>query len=184
MKTPRLNPQTYLTVKSALDVDDLMKVIRTSATRAQSWLTVQTGDPLEVFRQMKYGAVGFHPIEDRKLNLVEQINQTWTFVAALAGVRQLFKLHPNFGGFHLAPGAHASLDLDIMSEVEGLVGAEAFASVTPRNNKKLVGDMAKLALRAETHRYVFFMSPQFPETKRQQQLEREGEDIQVWSVSL
>jgi hypothetical protein len=104
---------------------------------------------------MKYEAVGFHPIEDRKLNLVEQINQTWTFVAALAGARQLFILHPNIGGFHLAPGAHASLDLDIMSEVEGLVGAEAFAAVTPRNNRKLVGDMTKLALRAETHRYVF-----------------------------
>jgi hypothetical protein len=153
-----MKTQTHPTVRAPSDIDDLMKVIRSSAARAQNWLSVQTGDSLDFFRQMKYEAVGFHPIEDRKINLVEQINQTWTFVAALAGARQLFKLHPNIGGFHLAPGAHASLDLDIMSEVEGMVGAEAFAAVTPRNNQKLVGDMTKLALRSETYHLGDFCS--------------------------
>jgi hypothetical protein len=126
--------------------------------------------------------VGFHPVEDRPLNLVEQINQTWTFAVALAAARQLLVLHPDAGGFHLAPGAHASLALDIMSEVEGLVGAESFAAVDPRNNDKLKDDLTKLALRSETHRYVFFMSPKFPGNERHAQFERDG--IQVWSVDV
>lgn len=113
---------------------------------------------------------------------MEQINQTWTYAVAIAAARQLLVLHPEAGGFHLAPGAHASLALDIMSEVEGLVGAETFAAVTPRNNGKLAGDLAKLAARPETHRYVFFMSPLFPSNERRPQFEKNG--VQVWSVDI
>jgi hypothetical protein len=49
----------------------------------------------------------------------------------------------------LAPGAYASEPLDIMSEVDGLVGAETFATVDPHNNNKLARDLAKLAARSE-----------------------------------
>ncbi len=41
-----------------------------------------------------------------------------------------------------------------MSESEGMVGAETFAAVDPRNNKKLAADLMKLATRPEAHRYV------------------------------
>jgi hypothetical protein len=109
--------------------------------------------------------------------------KTWTFAVALAAARQLLALHPNVGGFRLAPGAHASIPLDIMSEAEGLVGAETFAAVSPRNNGKLAADLNKLVLSPEiTHRYVFFMSPQFPNAERLPQFERDG--VQVWSVTV
>lgn len=101
---------------------------------------------------------------------------------ALAAARQLLVLHPEAGGFHLAPGAHASLPLDIMSEAKGLVGAETFAAVDPKNNDKLKKDLVKLASRHERHRYVFFMSPLFPGNQRRSQFERDG--IQVWSVDF
>jgi hypothetical protein len=38
------------------------------------------------------------------LNLVEQINQTWTYLVALAAAKQLLTLHPEAGGYRLAPG--------------------------------------------------------------------------------
>jgi hypothetical protein len=126
--------------------------------------------------------VGVVVIEERSLNLVEQINQTWTFAVALAAARQLLQLHPDVGGFRLAPGAYASLPLDIMSEAEGQVGAETFAAVSLRNNGKLVADLAKMAQRSELHRYVFFMSPEFPNSERLPQLERDG--VQVWSIAV
>ena len=69
-----------------------------------------------------------------------------------------------------------------MSEVEGLVGAETFAAVTPRNNNKLSKDLSKLSSRPETNRYVFFMSPRFPGNMRLPQFERNG--VQVWSVDF
>jgi hypothetical protein len=171
-----------LIVRSIEEADDLMAIVRASAARAQAWIAAQTGDPLDMLRRMKFDPIGFHPIDDRPLNLVEQINQTWTFAVAIVATRQLLSLHPDVGGFRLAPGAHASLDLDIMSVEAGQVGAETFAAVTPRNNGKLAADLAKLAARPEHHRYVFFMSPQFPGNERRRQFERDG--VEVWSVDV
>ncbi|SMQ85918.1 hypothetical protein SAMN06295905_3213 [Devosia lucknowensis] len=135
-----------------------------------------------MLKRMKFEAVGFHPVEDRALNVVEQINQTWTYFVAATAAKQLLELHPDAGGFHLAPGAHASLELDIMSAVPGLVGAETFAAVDPRNNGKLHLDLAKMAGRSETHRYVFFLSPLYATAGRQAKLERDG--VQVWSLDF
>ena len=104
-----------------------------SARRVRDWVATQSDDPLDLLRRMKFDPVGYHPIEDRSLNFIEQINQTRTFAVALAAARQLLALHPDVGGFRLAPGAHASIPLDIMSEAEGQVGAETFAAVTPRS---------------------------------------------------
>lgn len=131
---------------------------------------------------MKFELVGFHPVEDRPLNGVEQINQTWTYFVAAEAAKQLLVLHPNVGGFHLAPGAHALRELDIVSEADGLVGAETFAAVDPRNNRKLALDLAKMATRRELHRYVFFLSPMFPIGARRVKLERPG--VQVWSLDF
>lgn len=172
----------YLTINSPEEVEAYIEVIRASAARAQGWLNSQTDDALGMMRKMKFELVGFHPVEERPLNLMEQINQTWTFLAALAGVRQLLRLHPEAGGFHLAPGAHASLDLDIMSVAQGYVGAETFAAVTPQNNGKLAADLKKLSSRSETHRYVLFISPAYPGLHRRPELEQGG--IQVWSVDI
>ncbi|SFJ57108.1 hypothetical protein [Aerobium aerolatum] len=126
--------------------------------------------------------MAFHSISDHALNVIEQINQTFTYAVALAAARELLARHPEAGGFVLAPGAHMAQPLDIMSEVDGLVGAETFAAVSPTNNRKLAGDLQKLADRPELHRYVFFASPRFPGTVRLPQFERDG--IEVWSVEI
>lgn len=171
-----------LIVSCPEEADELMSLVRASAARAREWISAQSGDPLDMLRRIKFEPVGFHPIEDRALNFIEQINQTWTFAVAIAAGRQLLKLHPNVGGFRLAPGAHASLELDIMSVEPGEVGAETFAAVTPRNNGKLAADLAKLAGRPERHRYVFFMSPLFPGNTRWPQFEKDG--VEVWSIEV
>lgn len=175
-------PKGGFVVRSETDISRLMAAVRASAMRAQAWIAAQQGDPLDLLRKMKFEPVGFHPLEDRPLNLIEQINQTWTFAVALEAARQLIKLHPEMPGWHLAPGAHAALELDIMSEEPGYAGAETFAAVTPKNNGKLAGDLAKLATRPERFRYAFFMSPLFPGNKRLPQFERDG--VQVWSVDV
>lgn len=159
-----------------------MALVRRSAARARDWVAEQDVDPIDLLRKLKFETIGFHPVEDRPLNFIEQINQTWTFAVAIAAAKQLLQLHPDVGGFRLAPGAHASLELDIMSVEPGAVGAETFAAVSPRNNGKLKADLAKMGLRAERHRYVFFMSPRFAGNVRQTQFEVNG--VEVWSVDL
>ena len=176
--------EKYLKVETVADIDRAMDKIRASACAARDWVMTQSSDPLDLLRCMKFDAAGFHPIEARSVNFIEQVNQTWTFAAALAAARQLLTLHPDVGGFRLAPGAHAAIPLDIMSEAEGQVGAETFAAVSPSNNGKLAKDLAKMAQRHELHRYVFFLSPQYAGLQRLRQLEQDNVDVQVWSVSV
>ena len=169
-------------VRSVEDVDRYLGQVRKAAADAHAWVAEQTGDPIDFLRRMKFDRVGFHPIEGHALNMVEQINQTWTYAVALAAARQLLELHPNAGGYHLAPGAHASRALDIMSETDLMVGAETFAAVDPANNRKLALDLVKMAARPEQHRYIFFMSPKFPGAQRHPRFERDR--VQVWSVDV
>jgi len=110
------NETGCLIVQTVADADALMARVRESADYVREWLIGQTGDPLAKSRAMKFETVGLHPINHGPINFVEQINQTWTFMAALAAASQLLALHPDAGGFRLAPGAHAALPLDIMSE--------------------------------------------------------------------
>jgi hypothetical protein len=180
--TTKTKQHAILTIASLSDIDRLMDLIVASAARSQRWMAAQTSDPLELFRRMKFDPIGSHPVEDQKLNLVEQINQTWNYVAALAATRILLERHPNPGVFGLAPEGQASLALNIMS-LDGLVGAKTFAAVNPNDNGKLAADLAKLALHsAVPHRYVFFMSPLFPSTQRHPDLEIDG--TEVWSVDI
>lgn len=171
-----------LQICNTSDIDRYMDQVRDAAARIQKWIAAQDGDPLALILRMKFETGGFHPILGHPLNVIEQINQTWTFVAALGAARHLLEMHPDAGGFVLAPGAHAAIDLDIMSEAPGLVAAETFAAVDPKNNDKLKHDLQKLAARNEQYRYIFFMSPRFPGSKRLPQFEQDG--IQVWSVDV
>ena len=61
-------------------------------------------------------------------------------------------------------------------------GAETFAAVRPRNNGKMAIDLAKLANRPESHRYVFFLSPTFPGKVRLPKFEQNI--VQIWSVDV
>ncbi|MGZ8396465.1 MAG: hypothetical protein ACXW3X_07965, partial [Rhodoplanes sp.] len=115
-------------------------------------------------------------------NLIEQVNQTWTYAVALVAVAKLLELHPDADGFFVAPGAHMAIPLDIMSRQQGFVGAETFAAVDPRNNGKLARDRARMAQRPELYRYVFFCSPKFPGLQRIPKLETSS--VQVWSVEV
>jgi hypothetical protein len=172
-----------LTAHSVEEIDVHIESIRANAGFARRALQALPDDPVEALAAIKFDPVGCHPLERRALNLVEQINQTFTYLVALKAARMLLGWHPEGQGYRLAPGAHAPTGtLDIESIVPGLVGAETFAAVRPENNRKLAGDLRKLAERPETHRYVFFMSPLFPKTERLAEREKEG--VQVWSISM
>jgi hypothetical protein len=159
-----------ITVANRDDVDRYMGRIKDASGKFADWIKEwQADDPVDLLRRIKFETTGFHPILGHPLNLIEQINQTWTFI-------------PDAGGFLLSPGAHAARELDVMSQTNGLVGAETFAAVDPNNNRKLGADLLKLATRVERHRYVFFMSPRYPDFMRRPELEKN--DVQVWSIGM
>ncbi|MGI9067087.1 MAG: hypothetical protein ACR2HX_11885 [Pyrinomonadaceae bacterium] len=100
-------------------------------------------EPLQAFSRMKFELSGFHPIDDRSLNLIEQINQTFTYLASVQAARWLFHHHPNAAPFRLNLGTAGGTDLE---SIDGSVAAETFASVNPRNNRKLDNDTTKLVV--------------------------------------
>ncbi len=182
MRYHSLMTSASLLIASEKEVDALVEQVHAAARHLQVRLLGVGGDGLDLLRVLKFNPVGRHPLVDRPLNAIEQVNQTWTYLVAFAAVRKLLALHPEAGGFRIAPGAHAAQALDVMSVQEGLVGAETFAAVDPSNNQKIKADLTKLAQRTEQHRYVFFKSPRYPGNQRITALEQDG--IQVWSVDV
>ena len=151
-------------ITSHQQVRELRNQILESIEIARSAVVANTDHSLAWFTELRFGQLGIHPLEGHPLNFIEQINQTFTYLVSLAGVDILLQRHREAGGFLIAPGAHAFLPLDIMSQELGLVGAECFAAVDPRNNNKLKRDLDKLRARTERYRYIFFSSPHHQKT--------------------
>jgi hypothetical protein len=171
-----------LKISSVEEIDLQIELLRVAAKNAHDWIMQQSSEPIEFLRNVKFEKRGFHPISHKAINLIEQVNQTWTYFVALNATRLLLGWHPDAGGFTLAPGATASQELDIMSNEPGLVGAETFAATSPLSNDKVKSDVKKMMLRNEIHRYVFFASPLHPMTGRVSKYEVHG--ISVWSVQV
>ena len=109
--------------------------------------------------QLKFQQVGCDPLnQSRQLNLIEQLNQTFTYLASFNGAEFLFSRHPNVQSLTLNLGTSSGSDIETLED--GGIAAEVFAAVTPRNNRKLVNDIEKVSTTEARHRYVLFMSPE------------------------
>jgi hypothetical protein len=174
-----------ITIQNITDVEPLIALVHEAAddtVRALTELLEVKGDSLEVLRRLKFTELGHHPLKKQSLNLVEQLNQTWTTLVTLRALPFLFERHPEAGGFTLNIGTEGGTD--IVSAVPEVVAAEVFAAVNPTNNKKVKKDQEKV-MRDHPNagkRYVFFAAPGFAH-KRQQQLEV-VEGVEVWSVDV
>ncbi|HTV27355.1 MAG TPA: hypothetical protein VMF32_06210 [Xanthobacteraceae bacterium] len=167
------------------EVEPLLAQVRSAADQtAQAIRCLVDAEPdgIEVLRRMKFTEMARHPLADRPLNLVEQINQTWTCLVSLKALPFLFERHPEAGGFRLNLGAAAGTDIE--SVTPGAVAAETFAAVNPSNNRKLVKDLQKLARECPDARarYVFFASPKYRH-ERQHKLEC-VDGIEVWGIDV
>jgi hypothetical protein len=164
------------------NVDDLRPIeaaVRAAAERAATEIRATTGCGLDFLRRLKFADCGRHPVEDRCLNLIEQVNQTFTYLATCRAAEKLFELHPDVPGLRLNVGTAAGTDIEDVDRTT--LAAEVFAAVDPRNNRKLAKDIAKVAAVAVPHRYVFFASPCHPPGRRPA-MERSG--VQVWAVEV
>ena len=123
------------------------------ATLAALYQRHATHSGLPALALLKFDASGCDPLDEgRPLNFIEQLNQSFTYLATIEGVRWLLQHHPEHAPYHLnlgtAPGS------DIVSE-DGEVVAETFAATRPQSNRKLEKDIAKVGAVAAQYRYVF-----------------------------
>lgn len=171
-------------ITSLRDIDLAVSAVRTASeriVRALRTLLANEADSLQVLRLMKFTELGFHPGEDRSLNLIEQVNQTLTSLARLQAARWVIEKHPALllHGLCIHLGPHTGFDLHSMQA--GLLAAEVFAASHPGRHDRLCQDVARLAGSPDVlHRYVFFSCPGFA-MGRQLALETVP-GIEVWSL--
>ena len=167
------------TVNDVNDLEQLEQKIYESMDKTLSQISseIDANTSQALFAKMKFGGIGFDPLNsNRELNIIEQINQSFTYLASFYALEVLFTEYSELAPFRLnlgtAPGS------DIESEC-GELAAEVFASVTPTNNQKLRKDIDKVLETEARLKFVFFICPNF-ELGRQPQLERS--DVVVWAL--
>ena len=145
-------------IHSTRELDELESQVIAAAKRTVDALRdlLSGAEPLHAFAQMKFELAGFHPTDDRSLNLIEQINQTFTYLASAQATRWLFQHHPEAAAFRLNLGTAGGTDIE---STDGSIAAETFASVDPTNNRKLDRGIDKVGCTSAEHKYVFYISP-------------------------
>jgi hypothetical protein len=127
------------------EIESWRATILASAAKAADDIRSTTGHGIELLRSLKFEQVGRHPFEDRALNVVEQVNQTFTCLVTLRAAELLFDWHPSLRKIRLNVGTRGGSDVE---SLDSTLAAEVFAAVTPTNNRKLAKDIAKVLARA------------------------------------
>jgi hypothetical protein len=149
-----MTPQT---ISKEADLSTLRSTVLESArSSVREFERLAQIDPLEALVALKFTEVGHHPLQPRRLNLIEQVNQTFTYLASFAAVEYVLTHHPNSLPIVLNLGTAPGWDLESSN---ASVAAEVFAAVRPENNRKLQNDIAKIATADARSRYVFYFCP-------------------------
>lgn len=145
--------------------------MNTTVKRIEESIQLNPGD---LFYQMKFTEFGRDPLEDRNLNIIEQLNQLYTYLVSFKAIMYLLKEHKGMAPFIVNLGTQSGFD--IHSSDESLV-AEVFASADARNNDKLRNDIKRLTGLNSDYKYVFYHSPDI--CKRQFKYKEDFPDVKV-----
>ena len=147
---------------NARQIPPYIRKVRSAADMALKSLRkalAGSNDSLALLRDLKFNKMGRHPLEDRELNLIEQLNQTATCLVSFKAAKLIFRQHPDCGGLRLNLMTRGGFDIE--SIAPDLIKAEAFAAVTPKNNHKLADDLERLRNAKSEFRAVYFAAPGF-----------------------
>jgi hypothetical protein len=167
-------------IRSVHDAEALHAKVLGGAERTAAWLRGFTGSPIQLLTALRFQTVGHSPLTGEALNVIEQINQTFTILVSLRAVERLIEMHPEANGFRLALATSSGRDIE--SVEPDLVAAELFSATHPGSNQKLRKDIARLASDPARYRYVFFAAPKYA-TGRQTRLET-APGVEVHCVEL
>jgi hypothetical protein len=119
----------------------------------------RSSSSFQVLASIKFKQIGADPLQSTPLNLIEQVNQTFTYLASLEAVHYLLNEHTEHAPFRVNLGTASGSDVE---SLDGKVAAEVFSAVSPSNNQKLKKDIEKVNATDAQHRYVFYACPNYP----------------------
>lgn len=135
---------------------------------------------LDLMYNLKFKEIGIEPLENKPINLIEQLNQMFTYLVSIEAVIYLMKIYPEMS-FTLNLGTSSGYDIE---SVDRTVIAEAFSATSPKSNGKLKKDVTRLNLNDNAlHKYSFYYSdvdyPVYVEN-----LKRSYPDVNIIKVSF
>ena len=146
-------------ISSTAEIDDLERAIVASADSTVGDLRTlfAATNGIEFLAQLKFRKAGRDPLSARPLNLIEQVNQTFTYLASCDALRYLIAHHADRVPFVIHLGTAAGPDIE---STDRSIVAEVFAATHPGSNQKLLKDLRKLrACAPAAHRYLFYSCP-------------------------
>lgn len=164
------------------EVEDYLEMLQDSANEAQMKIMDYSGnhDGMMLLQKMKFEEFGFDPLNpERNLNLIEQINQTFTYLSSFKAVELLFDWYPDLSKLSLNLGTASGTDIE-SPEYDG-IAAEIFSATRPNSNNKLNKDIDKVSSVNAKHKYVFFLCPSIE--PGEYNIKKETE-VTLWSLEL
>lgn len=176
-----MNKQIKISSKSEVECYRSKLVESSIQTRKRLLDMARDNEGINFLIKVRFDKVGCDPLcKERYLNIVEQLNQTFTYLASFLAVERLLDEHPEAIPFTLNLGTSAGSD--IRSSGEGEIVAEVFSAINRNNNQKLNKDIKKVSEKKATHKYVFFMCPGQMEGK--QKSHPQYPDVTIWALSF
>lgn len=156
--------KNQIVIKSVDDIMNYKNSIKVNADKAMiniRSLLHNEIDSMRILKQFKFEHLGYEPVKDYELNLIEQINQTFSDIVLLQAVEELLVKFPDreFLLNHGTKDGH-----DIISTDNQII-AECFATTNMVNNKKIKKDADKLMTnQIADYKFVFFYAKEANET--------------------
>ena len=169
-----------ITLNNLSDVENNIKYLSDAANKAKINILElsKTLDGIKLLEEIKFNKIGCDPLNtQRHLNLIEQINQTFTYMASFRAVKILFKKHPEATEFILNLGTASGTDIESASC--GGIAAEVFSATKPSSNDKLNKDIKKVSTTKAAHKYVFFLCP---DIEAGSYVKKSTKNVMVWSL--
>ena len=170
-----------IVLHSFTEAEEYVQTIYAAADKVALSIVEQSGqrNGIKLLELMKFQQIGFDPLNlERRLNLVEQLNQTFTYLVSFAAAELLFSWHPGLSELQLNLGTSPGSDLKSIEF--GGIAAEVFAATSPNSNNKLQKDMAKVRYETAAHKYVFFNCPLVPAGEYSAPNQHE---VKLWSLT-
>ena len=124
-------------------------------------------ESIESLAKLKFDKTAFYSLNNTKINFIEMLNQTYSDLVILCGVKELIEKYPG-KTFKVNMGALNGFDI---VSTDGDVVAECFAVVSVFNNQKIIKDSQKLMEKSDSKgKYIFFYS-------------REDDDSEIEKIS-
>lgn len=166
---------------SADEIKKYKDIIEKAAKQAKQELDILSDklSPIGYLEKIKYEKIGCDPlVPERNLNLIEQVNQTFTYLASLNAVRYLYSKYEYISSYRLNLGTCQGSDIEAYN---GSVAAEVFAATNPSSNQKLKKDIAKVKATTAKNKFVFFSCPGIPVGPYTYQDET---DVMIYSLGI